>query len=141
MVIAGVWKLEKDGITRPLVDVLFDLDDGRRESELFLVDSGADCTVFTDHLVAKLGLSPSAGSGLIGLGGTSSSASVDATINLVTTAGQEVRVKGAFACAPGSELDLNLLGRDVLANFDVIMSRRRKEVLLVAGSHRYLITE
>jgi Aspartyl protease len=88
MVIAGVGKLEKDGITRPLVEVLFDLDEGRRESELFLVDSGADCSVLTDHLVAKRGLKSSPGSQLVGLGGTNSSGTVTATLTSVTTAGQ-----------------------------------------------------
>jgi hypothetical protein len=36
--------------------------------------------------------------------------------------------------------DLNILGRDVLDNFDVITSRRSNAVLLLAGNHRYQVT-
>jgi hypothetical protein len=36
--------------------------------------------------------------------------------------------------------DLSILGRDVLDNFDVITSRRRNAVLLLAGNHRFQIT-
>ena len=35
--------------------------------------------------------------------------------------------------------DLSILGRDVLDHFDVIVSRRRNEVLLLATNHRYQI--
>lgn len=140
MVIAGAWTLEGDGIVRPMLRILFDVEDGHRESELFLVDSGADCTVLTSHLVAKLGFVSSSGGQLIGLGGTSSSATVDAVLTFLTTAGHDIRVRGTYACAPGSDLDLNVLGRDVLAHFDVILSRRRNEVLLIAGNHSYTVT-
>ncbi len=33
--------------------------------------------------------------------------------------------------------DLSILGRDVLGNFDAILSRRRDEVLLLASNHQY----
>ena len=32
---------------------------------------------------------------------------------------------------------MSVLGRDVLNNFDVILSWRRKEVLLLAPNHQY----
>jgi hypothetical protein len=31
-----------------------------------------------------------------------------------------------------------ILGRDILDHFDVIVSRRRDQVLLVAGNHHYV---
>ena len=33
--------------------------------------------------------------------------------------------------------DLSILGRDVLNHFDLILSRRRNEVLLLASNHQY----
>jgi hypothetical protein len=35
---------------------------------------------------------------------------------------------------------VSILGRDVLDNFDVIVSRRRDEVLLLAPNHRYEVS-
>jgi hypothetical protein len=35
---------------------------------------------------------------------------------------------------------LSVLGRDVLDNFDVIFSRRRDEVLLLAPNHSYTVS-
>jgi hypothetical protein len=35
--------------------------------------------------------------------------------------------------------DLSILGRDVLTLFDVILNRRRGEVLLLAANHRYRV--
>ena len=40
--------------------------------------------------------------------------------------------------SPGP-LDLSVLGRDVLDNFDLIVSRRRDEVLLLAPAHSYRV--
>lgn len=36
-------------------------------------------------------------------------------------------------------IDLSILGRDVLNNFDVIISRPRNEVLLLAPRHTYQV--
>ncbi len=33
--------------------------------------------------------------------------------------------------------DMSILGRDVLDHFDLLLSRRRNEVLLLATNHRY----
>jgi hypothetical protein len=52
--------------------------------------------------------------------------------------GSTARVRGEFAAfTEASASDLSILGRDVLDNFDVITSRRRNAVLLLAGNHRY----
>jgi hypothetical protein len=67
---------------------------------------------------------------------------------LVTTAleftrddGSAVRVRGDFAAfTDATATDLSILGRDVLDNFDVITSRRRNAVLLLAGGHQYHVT-
>jgi len=37
--------------------------------------------------------------------------------------------------------DLTILGRDVLDSFDVITSRRRNAVLLLADNHQYKVVD
>jgi hypothetical protein len=36
---------------------------------------------------------------------------------------------------------MSVLGRDVLVQFDVILSRRRNEVLLLAPNHQYRVEQ
>jgi hypothetical protein len=40
----------------------------------------------------------------------------------------------AFTQSTG--MDYSILGRDVLDNFDVILGRQRREVVLLAGNHQ-----
>jgi hypothetical protein len=64
-----------------------------------------------------------------------------ATIELIRDDGRPVMVRGEFAAfADPLTSDLSILGRDVLDNFDVIISRRRDEVLLLAPNHQYQVT-
>lgn len=144
MVIAGEWSLEEDGILRPTVRVEVTAAGGAPVLEPFLVDTGADCTVFSARLLGKLTLPPTAhtaGSLLHGLGGQSGSVVIEAGLMFGTADGRTVTVKGQYlATTEPTALDVSVLGRDVLANFDVIVSRRRDEVLLVAGNHGYAVT-
>lgn len=144
MVIGGAWRLEEDGITRPIIEAEVPASGGVLVNELFLVDTGADCTVFTSRLLAKLALPPDAthtGSLRQGLGGDSDSVSIQSSLAFQTVDGKKVTINGAFSAAVGvTTLDMSILGRDVLANFDVIVSRRRNEVLLIAGNHGYAVT-
>jgi predicted aspartyl protease len=144
MVVSGKWRIEEDGIARPMVDVMVTGADGDPVTQLFLVDTGADCTVFSAQLLAKLAKPAEEASGcsiLQGLGGQSESVAVEGTLEIHTTDGRELKIRGKFAAVvQPSMLDISVLGRDVLANFDVIVSRRRNEVLLVAGNHSYAVT-
>ena len=40
-----------------------------------------------------------------------------------------------------SATDMSILGRDVLNHFDLILSRRRSEVLLLAPNHQYRVVQ
>jgi hypothetical protein len=144
MVIAGEWSLEEDGILRPTLDLEVLTAAGAPVLEAFLVDTGADCTVFSARLLGKLALPLDAlatGSLLHGLGGQSGSVFIDSALIFATTDGRNVTIKGRYvASTEATALDVSVLGRDVLANFDVIVSRRRNEVLLVAGNHGYAVT-
>jgi hypothetical protein len=54
--------------------------------------------------------------------------------------GRLARVRGELASFTDSTAtDLSILGRDVLDNFDMIISRRRNEVWLLAPRHQYRV--
>ena len=144
MVISGWWQESDDGITRPMVTVNIIAADGSKVEQLFLIDSGADCTVFTLDLFSHLNF-PASSNGqttaLHGVVGATSGVIVSTSLMLQTTEGVNVSIKGNFtALTDPTAIDTSILGRDVLANFNVILSRRRNEVLLVAGNHNYSIT-
>ncbi|MGL4552061.1 MAG: hypothetical protein ACRC33_12850 [Gemmataceae bacterium] len=53
-----------------------------------------------------------------------------------------IQVTAEFAAfAQPNALETSILGRDVLNNFDVIVSRPRGEVLLLAPRHGYRVVE
>jgi hypothetical protein len=97
MVIAGEWRLEEDGITRPILEIDVIVTGGTIVHEPFLLDTGADCSVFTARLLTKLALSPAAvadGASLQGLGGESESVVVEASLVFRTIDGRAITVKG-----------------------------------------------
>lgn len=143
MLIRGIWKLCEDGVTRPIVSATVGADGGKQEDELFLIDSGADRTVLTADLIAALGLpaTPAAsGLALSGVGGTQRFVEVSGALVFVRDDGGPATVRGTSAgFQDPSATDFSILGRDVLNNFDVILSRPRGEVLLLAPNHHYRV--
>jgi hypothetical protein len=78
---------------------------------------------------------------LQGIGGASPHVLVTTVLELTRDDGGPARVRGEFAAfTDPAATDLSILGRDVLDNFDVITSRRRNQVLLLAGNHQYQVT-
>jgi hypothetical protein len=72
MRIAGKWQAADDGGTRPVVEAQVRGADGILHTERFLIDSGADRTVFRAHLLEMLDFPvniASEGSVLQGIGG------------------------------------------------------------------------
>ena len=70
--IVGGWLVCDDGITRPVIVARVPRAIGGTQSDRFLVDSGADRSVFGAHLWRRLhvvGQRPSAGNPLLGVGG------------------------------------------------------------------------
>src|SRR4029077_7765896 len=109
----------------------------------FLIDSGADRTVFSASLLARVRL-PAKNTPpdfiLSGIGGSSEFVLVTTIIEFIRDDGGAARVHGEFAgFTDPAATDLSVLGRDVLDNFDLIISRRRNEVMLIAPKHRYRI--
>jgi hypothetical protein len=142
MIIEGEWQRGDDGVNRPVGLVNVCTAGGALAAESFLVDSGADRTVFSASLLNQLGLPTSTPGGLTlgGIGGTQAFVQVNTALELVARVGGTAVIRGDFAAFtdPGAS-DCSIIGRDVLNNFDVIVSRRRNEVLLLAAPHVYRV--
>jgi hypothetical protein len=117
--------------------------DGSLEDERFLVDTAADRTAFSAALLKKLRLLGNHAPLRVileGIGGASPHVEVTTVLELRRSDGQVARVRGDFASfTDPSATDMSILGRDVLNNFDLIASRRRNAVLLLAGNHQYQV--
>jgi Aspartyl protease len=142
MLVRGEWQLRDDGVMRPIVRARVGGDDSP-VSETFLIDSGADRTVLSAVLVSRLQLpatSAPPGLTLSGIGGTSAFVLVTTVVEFIRDDGGPVRVRGEFAgFTDPTATDLSILGRDVLDHFDLVLSRRRSEILLLAPRHEYRI--
>jgi hypothetical protein len=143
MVLIGLWLACDDCITRPVIRAKVLGGDGTPYAESFLVDSCADRTVLSAALLRQLGfpadqLNP--GVALQGVGGASDSVLVRTMLEFPRTDGNPARVRGEYAAFTNPRAtDLSILGRDVLDIFDLIISRRRDEVLLVTGNNQYRV--
>jgi hypothetical protein len=111
MLVTGEWQLRDDGVMRPIVRAKVLGGAGNLVPENFLIDSGADRTVFSATLLAQL--------------------------QLPTKSAQP----GVTLSGDPTATDLSVLGRDVLDNFDLVISRRRNEILLLAPRHQYRIEQ
>jgi hypothetical protein len=143
MIIEGEWHRFPDGITRPIIRAGVVKADGAPYPTVFLVDSGADRTVFCRETFDALGLpalSEAPPGALAGIGGQVGCVLVQTALLLVRNDGTPIRIQGPFAAflAPDAN-DMDLLGRDVLNNFDVILSYPRRQVLLLAPNHAYQV--
>jgi hypothetical protein len=144
MRIIGDWFLFDDGIKPPIIWAKVQGKDGALRSDRFLIDPGADRSVLSATLLTKLGFTTRRTSpdfSLSGIGGASPFILVQTFVEFIRDDGGPARVRGEFAAfTDTSATDLSILGRDVLNNFDVILSNRRNEVLLLAGNHSYTVT-
>ena len=143
MVLVGRWLQSPDGVTRPMIQVEVAGLDGTTVEDAFLVDVGADRTVLSAHFNTNLrlpGRSPDAGMKLEGISGECAFVWVETALIFTRNDGGTIRVKGEVAAfTDPAATDFSILGRDVLNNFDVIVSRLRNEVLLLSGNHRYQV--
>jgi Aspartyl protease len=142
MLVRGEWQLRDDGVMRPIVRARVG-GDGIQVAENFLIDSGADRSVLSAVLVTRLQLparSAPPGFTLSGIGGTSAFVLVTTVMEFIRDDGGMVRVRGEFAgFTDPTATDLSILGRDVLDHFDLVLSRRHSEILLLASKHQYRI--
>jgi hypothetical protein len=136
MVIVGRWLRCDDGITRPIFEIGVHGQAGLCNARY--------CSVLSAALFHELQL-PEAPPGtdfrLLGISGHASFVMVQTALQFTSSDGNPVRVRGEFAAfTDPSASDMNVLGRDVLNNFDLFLSRRRGEALLLAPPHAYLVS-
>lgn len=145
MRIAGEWQPADDGVMCPVVIAQVQGADGSLTADRFLIDSGADRTVLSARLLRILNFASfqvSEDAILQGVGGVGASVLVKTIVVLRSDEGGEVFMRGEFAAfTDPSTTDLSILGRDVLNHFDVILSRRRNEILLLAPNHNYRVEQ
>jgi predicted aspartyl protease len=143
MRIDGQWLVCDDGVVRPVISGDIRTADGSWEQCEFLVDTGADCTVFSAATLAKLGLQPLAmPEGLSGMGGMAAAVIVETEIHLLREDAGHVVFRGQYAAVTELEaLDISVLGRDITGLFAVIVDWPHDVVCLVAQRHRYTIEQ
>jgi hypothetical protein len=143
MQIIGEWFLCDDGMPRPIVRAQVFGTGKIIVNEHFLVDTGADRTVFSAALTGQLQLSVKQSPDeltLVGIGGGSGYVLLSTQLEFTRDDGGPARVQGEFAAFTDPvATDLSILGRDVLNHFDVIVSRRRNAVLLLSPNHQYQV--
>jgi len=141
MQIIAQWITRSDGVTRPMVQANVLGASGNYFNEFFLIDTGADRTVLSASFAGRLNLPaspPPPGYSLVGISGQTGVVLLSTVLEFTRDDGGPARVHGELAAftAPGAT-DSSVLGRDVLDHFDLIVSRRRNEVLLLAPRHQY----
>lgn len=144
MVITGQWVSGDDGVIRPIVHAIAIGSGDRPFDDRFLIDSGADRTVFSTSLLFRLGLPSTAlppDNAIVGIGGTTECALIRSVVEFTRADGGIARVRGEFvAFLNAAESEYSVLGRDILDHFDLILSRRRNEVLLLGLEHAYSVS-
>ena len=141
MLISGQWVLGDDGIVRPVVKAAVLAADGSWAPTEFLVDVGADRTVFMASFLTKLALPHvPALQQLGGVGGAAATITVGTQIRFPVDGGSSIVFQGMFAgFTQPDALDMNILGRDIMNLFAVIVDRPGNAVCMIAKPHRYRI--
>ena len=143
MRIDGLWALFDDGVLRPIIHGEIQADQGRWVKAPFLVDTGADRTVFSAAILARLGLQSIAmQEGMSGVGGQVDAVIVTTQVRLTHETASKVIFRGQFAAVTALEaLDISVLGRDITRLFAVIVDQPGTIVCLLRQRHRYMIAQ
>ena len=143
MRIDGEWALFDDRVTRPMVSGEVLAADGSWAKFPFLVDTGADRTVFSAAALAQLGFRAVASQdGISGLGGRAQSIVIETQIRFSRENTSKVTFRGQYAAVTEVEsLDMCVLGRDVTGLFAVIVDQPSDVVCMIGQRHRYTIEE
>lgn len=142
MRINGEWYVGDENIARPIIRGAIRDRNGAWQRTLFLVDTGADRTVFSAAILAVLGLSPAAShERLGGVGGQAEAVEVETQIRFFHDGPGQVVFRGQYAAFTSLEaLDISVLGRDITDLFTIIIDRPHTLVCLLRERHRYMIT-
>jgi hypothetical protein len=137
----GFWSVCDDGVVRPVLPGDLQAANGSWVVAEFLVDTGADRTVLSASVLAKLGLLLLTAPQLGGVGGSAATVQIDTSLRVKESGGGNMIFRGRFAAFtdPGV-LDMSVLGRDIANLFAVIADRPGDTVCLLSAPHRYTIS-
>ena len=141
MLVTGVWHQCDDGIIRPLIQAEILAHDHSWQKAAFLLDTGADRTVFSADVLTALGLPPiKTDTRIGGVGGVASAVTVETQIRLSHDENGKVLLRGQYMGGTSKEnLDISVLGRDVTNLFVVIVDWPKQAVYLLSQRHQYAI--
>jgi hypothetical protein len=141
MYISGTWFLGADGVVRPVIHGQLLTGHGTWLAAPFLVDTGADRTVFSAGVLLTLDLPHLvAQERLGGLGGVVPSVVVETQMRFAQEGGGPIVFRGPFAAVTGHDaLDMSVLGRDITSLFAVIVDYPAQRVCLLGQRHAYRI--
>ena len=141
MRIDGAWFVCDDGGLRPIIRGKVRTADGALVETPFLLDTGADRTVFSAAILVELGLTHlDPPNELAGVGGVADSVLVETVIQLSLDVGGKAAFRGRFATFTNpTSLDMSVLGRDITNLFAGIVDRPRDVVCLLGQRHKYVI--
>jgi len=141
MQINGEWLLCDDGVVRPVIRGEILTNERLWQPAEFLVDTGADRTVFSAATLSKLGLQPIVvQERLGGLGGLIDAVVVATQIQRTRETGSKAVFRSQYAAVTAVEaLDICVLGRDITGLFTVLVDQPGNLVCLLGQRHRYTI--
>lgn len=143
MHVIGEWLICEDGVIRPTLGGVVRTPDGQMVEVPFLLDAGADRTVFSADfldLLVPFQNTEVDQIRLAGVGGRVSSITIETAIEFIRDDGRVVTVRGQFGVfTEGESAELSVLGRDVTNNFGVIYDYPNRAVALLALPHYYEI--
>jgi hypothetical protein len=143
MRINGRWVEDDGAVLRPYIPCEIETEAGGWIVCPMLVDTGADRTVFSADILARLGrpFAP-APVQLGGVGGAVETLRVWTRMRLTKEDGTKVFSNGYYsAFSNPAALDHPVLGRDVLQHFALIVDYVGDTVCRVREGHRYVIQE
>ena len=143
MVISGVWHQCDDGLVRPVVRAEVLASNGSWVKAPFLLDTGADRTVFSADILTALRLpSLPTQDRLGGIGGEIASVNIETQIRLTRENNAKVILRGHYAGVTKiSALEMSVLGRDVINLFAVIVDWPQPVICLLGQRHGYAILQ
>jgi len=142
MIVSGQWLKCDDEVIRPSVLGQVRAADGQMVDVTFLLDAGADRTVFSSRFLSLLQPLETSEDQihLAGVGGSVDSITIATVIAFVRDDGRRVTVRGSFGqFAKAENAELSVLGRDITNNFSVIYDYPNQAVALLAAPHYYVI--
>jgi predicted aspartyl protease len=140
MRIDGVWHLCDDGAVRPVMLGEVQTHAGEWVLARFLVDTGADRTVISADVFARLGMPPiESDEQICGIGGEVATVVVQTQIRFDNDENGRMTLSGRFAAATDKRTLESILGRDITDMFALLVDRPGDRVVLCGQLNRCTI--